>query len=54
MAGQGLDAAGRDATDYDHYGLLRSVQAALHLPFLRHAGDPTTATIPAIAAPSGR
>jgi Phosphoesterase family len=35
-------------------GLLRSVEAALHLPFLGHAGDPTTATIPAIAAKSRR
>jgi phosphatidylinositol-3-phosphatase len=45
---------GRDATDYDHYALLRSVEAAFHLPFLGHAGDPTSATIPAIAARSGR
>jgi phospholipase C len=46
--------AGQDATDYDHYGLLRSVEAALHLPFLGHAGDPTTTTIPAIAPKSRR
>jgi phospholipase C len=46
--------AGRDATDYDHYALLRSVEAAFHLPFIGHAGDPTSATIPAVAAPSGR
>jgi phosphatidylinositol-3-phosphatase len=45
---------GRDATDYDHYALLRSVEAAFRLPFLGHAGDPTSATIPAIAAGSGR
>jgi phosphatidylinositol-3-phosphatase len=45
---------GRDATGYDHYALLRSVEAAFHLPFLGHAGDPASATIPAIAARSGR
>jgi hypothetical protein len=44
---------GRDAADYPQYALLRSVEAAFHLPFLGHAGDPTAATIPAIAAPSG-
>jgi phosphatidylinositol-3-phosphatase len=43
----------RDATDYDHYALLRSVEVAFHLRFLGHAGDPTSATIPAIAARSG-
>jgi acid phosphatase len=40
---------GRDATDYDHYGLLRSVEAAFGLPFLGHADDPGATTIPAIA-----
>jgi hypothetical protein len=40
---------GRDAADYDHYALLRSVEAAFGLPFLAHAGDPGAAAIPAIA-----
>jgi phosphatidylinositol-3-phosphatase len=43
---------GRDATPYTHYSLLRSIEAAYGLPFLGHAGDPATATIPAIADPS--
>jgi hypothetical protein len=42
---------GRDPTPYTHYSLLRSVEAALGLPFLGHAGDPTTATIAAVADP---
>jgi hypothetical protein len=40
---------GRDATDYDHYALLRSVEAAFGLPFLAHAGDPAATDIPAVA-----
>jgi phospholipase C len=40
---------GRDAGDYDHYGLLRSVEAAFGLPFVGHAADPGAATVPAIA-----
>ena len=40
---------GRDGATYDHYGLLRSVEAAFGLPFLTHAGDPGATTIPAIA-----
>jgi phosphatidylinositol-3-phosphatase len=43
---------GRDATTYDHYALLRSVEAAFGLPFLGHAADPTSATIPAVAGPA--
>jgi hypothetical protein len=43
---------GRDATPYTHYSLLRSIEAAYGLPFLGHAGDPATATIPAVADPS--
>ena len=39
---------GRDGTAYDHYALLRSVEAAFNLPFLGHAGDPSSATIPAL------
>jgi phosphatidylinositol-3-phosphatase len=43
---------GRDGATYDHYALLRSVEAAFGLPFLGHAADPTSATIPAVAGPS--
>jgi hypothetical protein len=43
---------GRDPTPYSHYALLRSIEAAFGLPFLGHAGDPATATIPAVADPS--
>jgi phosphatidylinositol-3-phosphatase len=39
---------GRDNATYSHYALLRSIETFLHLPFLGHAGDPTTATIPAL------
>jgi phospholipase C len=46
--------AGRDATDYQHYALLRSIEAAFHLRFLGHAGDPASVTIPAIATGSRR
>jgi hypothetical protein len=42
-------ARGRDPTPYTHYSLLRSVEAAFGLPFLGHAGDPDSTTIPAIA-----
>ena len=46
---------GRDPVPYTHYSLLRSIEAAYGLPFLGHAGDPATATIPAVAgrAPAG-
>ena len=40
---------GRDPTPYTHYSLLRSLEAAFGLPLLGHAGDPATATIPAVA-----
>ena len=43
---------GRDPVPSTHYSLLRSIEAAYGLPFLGHAGDPATATIPAIADPS--
>jgi acid phosphatase len=43
---------GRDTTTYDHHALLRSVEAAFGLPFLGHAADPTSATIPAVAGPA--
>jgi hypothetical protein len=39
---------GRDRTPYTHYSLLRSIEAAHGLAFLGHAGDPATATIPAV------
>jgi phosphatidylinositol-3-phosphatase len=39
---------GRNPATYDHYALLRSVEAAFGLPFLGHAADPGTATIPAL------
>jgi phospholipase C len=41
-----------DPTPSTHYSLLRSIEAAFGLPFLGHAGDPATATIRAVAAPS--
>ena len=46
---------GRDPVPYTHYSLLRSIEADYGLPFLGHAGDPATATIPAVAgrAPAG-
>jgi phosphatidylinositol-3-phosphatase len=45
---------GRDRTPYTHYSLLRSIEAAFGLPFLGHAGDPASATIPQVAGPSRR
>ena len=44
---------GRDPTPYTHYALLRSIEAAFGLPFLGHAGDPSTATVPAVAGGAG-
>jgi hypothetical protein len=38
----------RDNTTYSHYALLRSIETRFHLPFLGHAADPGTATIPAL------
>jgi len=49
VVGPKVPAGVRDATPYDHYALLRSIQARFGLPPLRHAGDPGTATIPALA-----
>jgi len=40
---------GRDPVPYPHYSLPRSIEAAYGLPLLGHAGDPATATIPAVA-----
>jgi phosphatidylinositol-3-phosphatase len=45
---------GQDPTPYTHYSLLRSIEAAYGLAFLGHAGDPATATIPALADPTPR
>ena len=41
--------AGRDNTPYSHYALLRSIETLFHLPYLGHASDPATATIPALS-----
>jgi phosphatidylinositol-3-phosphatase len=38
----------RDNAIYTHYSLLHSIEARFHLPYLDHAGDPST-TIPALA-----
>jgi phospholipase C len=38
----------RDDATYSHYALLRSIETLFHLPLLGHAGDPSTATIPAL------
>ena len=38
----------RDDTTYSHYSLLRSIETLFHLRLLGHAGDPATATIPAL------
>jgi len=51
IAGPRVKAAHDDAT-YTHYALLRSIETLFHLPYLGHAGDPTTSTIPALAGPS--
>jgi phospholipase C len=51
VAGPHLRAR-QDPTTYDHYALLRSVEAAFGLPFLGHAADSTSATIPAVAGPA--
>jgi hypothetical protein len=42
---------GRDGATYDHYALLRSIETLFHLPSLGHAGDPGTASIPALRLP---
>ena len=41
--------AGRDNTPYSHYALLRSIETLFHLPYLGHASDPATTTIPALS-----
>ena len=48
VAGPGVKPA-RDAATYSHYALLRSIETLFHLPLLGHAGDPATATIPALS-----
>jgi phosphatidylinositol-3-phosphatase len=47
VAGPGVRPA-RDGATYSHYALLRSIETLFHLPLLGHAGDPATATIPAL------
>ena len=51
VAGSGVPAGVRDATPYNHYALLRSVEQLFGLPALRHAGDPATNTIAAVTLP---
>jgi hypothetical protein len=41
----------RDNTFYTHYSLLRTVEAAFGLPYLRHAADATTKTLAPMLAP---
>jgi hypothetical protein len=48
IAGPGVKPIRDDAT-YSHYALLRSIETLFHLPLLGHAGDPSTATIPALS-----
>jgi phospholipase C len=43
-------APARDGATYTHYALLRSIETLFHLPFLGHAADPSTPTIPALAS----
>jgi len=38
----------RDATPYNHDALLRSIETVFGLPYLGHAGDPSTRVIPAL------
>jgi hypothetical protein len=47
ITGPGVEPA-RDDGSYSHYALLRSIETLFHLPMLGHAGDPATATIPAL------
>jgi phosphatidylinositol-3-phosphatase len=51
VAGPGVPPGRRDPTPYDHYALLRSLEQRFGVPPLRHAADPGTKTIPAIAGP---
>jgi hypothetical protein len=41
----------QDNTFYTHYSLLRTIEAAFGLPYLRHAADPTTHTLAPMLAP---
>jgi hypothetical protein len=50
VVGPKVPAGVRDPTLYNHYTLLRSIEARFGLPPRDHAGDPGTATIPALAA----
>jgi hypothetical protein len=49
VVGPGVPAGARDPTPYDHYALLGSIERRFGLHPLRHAADPGTATIPAVA-----
>jgi phospholipase C len=40
-----------DDTFYSHYSLLKTIEAAFHLPYLGHAADPTTQTMAPLLAP---
>ena len=51
VVGSGVPAGVRDATPYNHYALLRSIEQLFGLPPLRHAADPATNSIPAVTAP---
>lgn len=51
VVGSGVPAGVRDATPYNHYALLRSIEQLFGLPALRHAADPATNSIPAVTAP---
>jgi hypothetical protein len=50
VTGPGVPAR-HDPTPYTHYALLRSIEHRFGLAPLRHAADPATRTIPAIAGP---
>ena len=47
VTGPGVGPARDDAT-YSHYARLRSIETLFKLPLLGRAGDPATATIPAL------
>jgi phospholipase C len=48
VVGSGVRAGLRDATPYNHYALLHSIEQLFGLPALRRAADPGIATIPAV------
>jgi hypothetical protein len=52
VVGSGVPVGMRDATPYNHYALLRSIEQLFGLPALRHATDPDTPVIPAVTAPA--